>query len=386
MIVVPSSIRAFALAVAVASVASGCSSLAPEDQIRLSNFKQNSKRFYDDGDFRRAVDQCRKGLAIDPEDQSLRQVLGYSLLRQDRPTEVAESVAVFEKLIDDESDFDFRNHLGIGEAQLKLAQFRARQEDLIRADEKLTPDERAQKLGRCQEERDRAFASAEKSLVQVLDSPRGKNDSDAQNALARLYATQGRYEEGADVLRSLTATLENSIHLREEQVSTETLPADKKEMFEKTLKRLKDQRIDALGLLATMAAKLARWEEAVSVYARIESEDAMRPADWYNRGVAYESLGARDAAIADFEQFLRKAAQRNIPYADIGSRVSDAMDRIAKLKTAPIANASAPASQPAVANIIDPITAWPEEGAASQPGSEPTPAWPEPTNDGGGEP
>ncbi len=360
--------RIFALALAAMTFTAACNSLTPEDEIRLANFKQNSKRFYDDGDFRRAVDQCRKGLAIEPEDQSLRQVLGYSLLRQDRPTEVAESVAVFEKLIDDESDFDFRNHLGLGEAQLKLAQFWDRQREMIVADEKLTPEDREAKLARGAEARQKAFAAAEEALTGVLDTPRGKNDTDAQNALARLYATQGRWEEAADVLRNLSATLENSIHLREEQVSTATLPPDKKDLFEKTLKRLKDQRIDALGLLATMSAKMSRWEEAVSVYARLESEQSMRPADYYNRGVAYEQLGARDAAIADFEQFLRKAAQRNIPYSDIGTRVSDAMDRIAKLKTAPQTAAAPTATAPAP----EPIATWPQE--------------PEPADDAGGDP
>ena len=306
----------------------GCSSLSERDQLRLDTFKVNSKRFYEEGQFRRAEDTCRKGLLLDPEDLSLAQVLGFSLLRQGGGAQVNEAVAIFNRCLELEDEFDFRSRLGLGEAHFQMGLMWTNELARIHADENLTQEERQAKLAQALESRDDAHDSSEVALREVLDSPRGRDNVMARSTFSRLLTVLGRYEEAAEVLRAMIATLASSVRLRTEQLSGEALTDEQRPVFERTLKNLEEQHVEALELLANVAAKTARWEEVISAFAQIESMQSMQPADYYNRARAYEALGARDAAITDYDTFVSRAAGRG---ASFGDQVSRAMRRKAVL-------------------------------------------------------
>lgn len=311
-----------------------CSTLTEDDEKRLATFKFNSKRFYEEGQFQRAEDQCRKGLLLEPEDVSLRQVLGYSLLRQGSPPDVYEAVQTFESCVDLEDEFDFRNRLGLGEAQFQLGQIWLTKETQVERDEKLTQDERATQREQARAAAGKSFGAAEAALREVLASPRGRDDSMAKNTLARLLALTNRYEDAAGLLRSLTDQLGSSIRLRTEQLSTASLPVERRELLDEQLEQLRQEHLRSLGLLATVSAKLGRDDEVIATYAQIDAQKAMLPADFYNRAQAYERLGSRDAAIADYQSFVRQAASRGSAFDD---NVAEALARITKLQSGPAA-------------------------------------------------
>jgi len=306
----------------------GCSGLSEQDQLRLDTFKINSKRFYEEGQFRRAEDACRKGLMVDPEDQSLFQVLGFSLLRQGGGKKINEAVAIFNRCVEIEDDFDFRSRLGLGEAHYQMASMWNNEQARIDADEDLTQEERAAKLAHALESRDESYELSERALREVLESPRGRDHLMARSTLARLLTVLERYDEAAETLRSMVATLSASIKLRNEQIASGALTKEQRPLFEGTLSSLKKQHVEALELLANVAAKTSRWEEVISAFAEIESMGSMQPADFYNRARAYEALGARDAAITDYDTFVSRAASRG---AAFGDQVSYAMRRKAAL-------------------------------------------------------
>lgn len=310
----------------------GCNSLTPEDQARLDSFKYNSKRFLEEGRFARAEDQCRKGLELDPEDISLHQVLGFALLQQGQNKQIEESIRVFERSVDHEDEFDFRNHLGLGTARFQYGRVL---EEAIRktgSDEALAVDEKEQRIAAYTQARDEAYQGAESELRAVLANPRSKDDLTAQSTLANLLAIQGRYEDSAAVLRALTASIAGSIRVRNESMSKDTLPPERRALYDREIDALKGQQLSALTLLATVAAKSKRWEEVVSVYAQVESAGAMTPADWSNRARAYDELGAAQAAIADYERFLRAAAVAT-DFTRHGDAITAAMRRIDELKS-----------------------------------------------------
>ena len=305
-----------------------CNSLSEQDQARLDTFKMNSKRYYEEEQFRRAEDACRKGLMIDSEDLSLFQVLGFSLLRQGGGNQVNEAVAIFERCLEIEDEFDYRSRLGLGEAHFQMGQMWNNELDRIAADENLTREERLEKQEYAMAAREKSYELSEGALREVLDSPRGRGDVMASSTLSRLLTVLERYDESAEVLRSMIGTLSASINLRSEMLEGEGVPKEQREMFERTLDSLKSQRVGALELLANVAAKETRWEEVISAFAQIEAVEAMQPADYFNRARAYEALGARDAAISDYDTFVSQAAARG---AAFGEQVSMAMRRKAIL-------------------------------------------------------
>jgi tetratricopeptide (TPR) repeat protein len=309
----------------------GCNSLSADDQVRLDSFKYNSKRFLEERRYARAEDQCRKGLELDPDDTSLRQVLGFALLQQGTAKQLEESIRVFEQAVENDGEFDFRSYLGLGTARFK---FGGLLEELIRktgSDESLSPEEKDQRIAAYSEARDTAYDGAEEALREVIAQPRSKDDLTAQSMLGQLLSIRGRYEESADLLRALAASIAGSIRVRNE-MSKETLPPERRALYDRELDNLKRQQLSALTLLATVAAKMERWEEVVSVYAQVEAANAMSPADWWNRGLAYDELGATEAAIADYERFLRTAAVAT-DFTRHGDAITSAMRRIDELRS-----------------------------------------------------
>ena len=305
-----------------------CSSLSDEDTIRLTTFKQNSKQFYDDEQFVRAEDQCRKGLLIDPDDLSLSQVLGYSLLRQRSPEKLHEAERVFRECVDLDDD-DLRNHLGLAEVLYQLGNLYDDQVPALAASEGLSPEQRLQKVAIAQEESARCFAEGEELLVEIIDSNKGRDNTWAHNTLARLYAIQGRYVESTDVLTRLIGMLSNSINLRQTRVDTERLSDENRLLFVAEIARLQRQHSNALHLLANVSAKRDDWESVISAYAMLEADGELDPAAYFNRAIAHDQLGSREQAIADYDTFKTLAASRGTAFSE---NVHRAMNRMAELR------------------------------------------------------
>lgn len=310
-------------------------SLSDEDEARLDSFKLNSKEFYAAEDYPRAENASRKGLRLDPDDMSLNLVLGFSLLRQNaspliRERHINEAVTVFEKCREIEDEFDVRVQLGLGEAYYQRGLSLENLITNIQNDEKITPEERSIEIGKLTEERDESYSNSENALLETLNEPRYRDNFTARSTMARLYATLGRYQDAADVLRGTTNTLASSIRIWEEQMETESLDSERRAAYKATRDQLVEQQVMSLGLLSLMAFKLERWEEVVSVYARLDAMEAMQPMDFFNRARAYERMSARAAAIQDYETFYRMAAIRG---ATFSSFVEVAMRRAAQLRT-----------------------------------------------------
>lgn len=315
------------LALAVVN-STACSSLSDEDQLRLISFKQNSKILYEDEQFRQAADQCRKGLLLDPDDLSLNQTLAYSLLRQRDPTQLLEAEQVFRRCLEID-DGDLRNRLGLAEVLFQLGVVYDGMLAGLDANEGITPRERVEKTKRLRELQRECFRESEEILIEVTQTPEGRDNVWAQNTLARLYAYGERYDEASDVLRRLIASLQNSLKFRRQQVDPETLSPEYRARFEQDLDRLERQVAEALHFAATVASKRGRFDEVVAAYAQLEALGRLDPADHYNRAVAYDELGARAAAIADYERFQSLAARLGVAFSE---NVHRAMRRASELR------------------------------------------------------
>lgn len=314
---------------ALAAGLAACLGLSEEEQIRLATLKANSKRFYEAEQFLRAEAACRKGLELDPDDLSLHQVLGFSLLRQGGPQRLMEALAVFERCLDLEDDFDPRTRLGLGETHFQLAKWWDDRIRELRADETLPPDEKERAIAHAVERRDHHFAEGERALRELLADSRGRDDVVAMSALARLLALQGRFAEAEGVLGRMNRILERSLRVRRSSVDASQIPEERRALWERMLRSLEGQLVEGLGLEASVAARLGHWDRTLSAFARLEAMSAMKPADYYNRALAYEAVGSRQAAIENYEAFVRRAAQTGVGFSE---RVARALERIAALR------------------------------------------------------
>lgn len=345
------------LGVAIAACLSqtACSTLSDEDQIRFVTFKQNSKILYDDEQYQQAADQCRKGLLIDPKDLSLHQVLGYSLLRQGTPAQLLEAETVFRSCVSLEAE-DPRNQLGLAEVLYQLGMMYEKTLVSFETDERLTADQRRTKTESASAQRDASFSECEEILTEFIRTPEGRENDTAHNTLARLYSNQGRYGEAADILRQLVARLQGSLNHRREQVDPESLSPEYRARYEKDLDRVARTVSSALHLSATIASKRDHQDEVVSAYAQIERLGQLDPADYFNRAMAYDKLGSRSAAIADFDTFTELAASLGIAFSET---VHKAMRRAAELR------AGKPTLRDQSAGAADRAKADPSKGAAT---------------------
>jgi tetratricopeptide (TPR) repeat protein len=294
---------------------------------------ERSKEYYTAGHFERAQDQCRRGLNIDPEDLSLRQVLGYSLLRQTEPRDsydrrLQEAAWNFEQAIEREEEFDYRNRTGLGEVLARLVAHRAAW--IEAAENSATPldAEGQDRLTKLEETHARYALRAAQVLEEVLAEPKSRENDLALSTLARLKSQTREYERADELLSRLSAVLTRSIHLRGKQLEIENWPAEVRIAVHTDIDRLKQTRIDALKLRTNVLTKLGRDDDVVSTYGEIEAENAMQPADYFNRATSNARRGAVDLAIADYDKFITLAAGSGSGLTDT---VREAMERKAEL-------------------------------------------------------
>jgi tetratricopeptide (TPR) repeat protein len=326
--------RMFALAGVLATA--GCSGLDEAQQAQLSSYKQRSKTYYETGHFERAEDQCRRGRMLEPDDQSLLQVLGMSLLKQTEPRDtydrrLQEAALYFERAIETESEFDFRNRSGLGEVLTKIVSHRLAQIDSAKAASDPNDAERAERLARLETDLAKRTARAREVLNEVLAQPKSKDNELALSTLARLEAQVGNYEASDELLTRLAGVLTRSIHLRGQQLEIQSWPAEVRLAVHSDVDRLEQTRIDTLKLRTTVLTKLGRHDEVVTTYAEIEADNAMQPADYFNRAASHTALGRIDSAIADYDKFITLAAASGVGLTDT---VREAMERKAELSLA----------------------------------------------------
>jgi tetratricopeptide (TPR) repeat protein len=326
-----SRLRVFSVLAVVAL--GGCHSLSDAERTELDLYKQRSKQYYNAGYYDRAADQCRRGLLVEPDDQSLLQVLGMSLLLQNDPRatydqRLQEAATYFEQAIDSEDEFDYRNRTGLGEVLTRLVAIRLAMVESVNSSTTLSPADKAQQLGKLRENIDKNGKRAAEVLHEVLDQPKTKDNDFALSTLARLKSQTHEYAVADELLSRLDGVLTRSIHLRSKQLEIENWPAEVRLSVHSDIDHLKQVRVDALKLHTSVLKKLGRDDDVIQAYGQIEAEIAMQPADYFNRASTHERLGHVDEAIADYDKFISLAAASGVGLTDT---VRSAMDKKAEL-------------------------------------------------------
>lgn len=264
----------------------GCLSL--EEENKLVTHQVNSKAYYEVGEFVRAEDQCRRGLAIDDDNANLKLMLGYALLRQADRVKLEEAARLFEAEAGTFGADDWRVDLGYGMTLQQLAR-------LCAEDKAPGQAERVAEL--------RADARAALERAGAASAAKNNTPAEVPFQLALLDLEEGRVDDFASHAEDALNKLETQDKVFAAQLS--------QQMGETEKQRTERDRSVNGARGRRLSRELARhaWEQkdyatAAQSMERLERFGALDRADYFTRARVREELGDDEKAVADYSKFI----------------------------------------------------------------------------------
>ncbi len=264
----------------------GC--LSQEEENRVITHQVSSKAFYEVGDFARAEDQCRRGLAIDDGNENLQLMLGYALLRQADRAKIEEAVTRFAAQSGPFGADDWRVDLGYGMSLQQLAR-------LCAEDPAPAQKERVAELRE----------NARETLERAANASAAKNNTpaDVPFHLSLLDLEEGKLELFHRHAIDAMAKLETQEKVFAAQLS--------QQMGETERQRTDRDRAVNASRGRRLARELARvsWDQkdhatASMAMEKLERFGALDRADYFTRARIREELGDDERAVADYSKFI----------------------------------------------------------------------------------
>lgn len=300
--------RALLPALAAALLLPGC--LSQEDQAWVAIHQRNSKAFYDAGDYVRAADQCRRGLAIDEDNANLRLMLGFALLSQAQRPAIEEAAALFREDAGLFGASDWRVDLGLGMTLTQLARH-------VAADARDATDAQAKARAA---EAVQLRAEARAALERVVAATRGKpgpngeagpgsTPADALFNLALLELDDGRTAEfvaRAPAAIALLAQQERVYAVQAGQASSEAI----------RLRTVREREVNAgrgrelAGILAHACWAAGDYPAAAKAMESLATFGELGRADLYTRARIREAIGDDERAVEDYSRFIELSADQ----------------------------------------------------------------------------
>ncbi len=306
-----------AAAAAALLLLAGC--LSQDEQDRLGVFRYNAKAYYDAGDYARAEDQCRRGLQIDDEDESLMLQLAYSLLLQATPAKLEEAAARFADGVGPFGSDDWRLRLGHGMTLQQLARVRAAARE---ASPEKTVEPRRDEAAELRRTARAELEAAEESSIEgrspqpeiayhlaLLDLDEARSDLfpvHAEQAIARL-------RERAKLL---------DVELRQPMGVKERERTER----DRTVNAERGQRIAREA--ARLAWETGDWKKASQAMDALDSFGPLARADFYDRARIREQSGDAEGAVRDLEKFITFGADT------VDETVTRAVESLTRLRAA----------------------------------------------------
>jgi tetratricopeptide (TPR) repeat protein len=274
--------------------------MSTEEENKLISHQVSSKAYYDSGDFARAEDQCRRGLAIDEDHENLRLTLGFALLRQGTPRKLQEAIEVFDGMdgLFGGGD-DWRVDMGLGIACQQLAHLQG----MAPADSKeAAKPEAIAKL------RDRSRAALERAAEgsAAKGNTTGAKDNTPADIPYHLALLDLDEQAGAPFFAHAglaLAKLEEQDKVFGAQLSQ---PMGESERNRTAKERELNARRGQL-LCREMAIRSFDQQDnaaAAAAMERLEKFGELDRGDYFSRARIREQLGKDEEAVRDYEKFI----------------------------------------------------------------------------------
>jgi tetratricopeptide (TPR) repeat protein len=301
------------LVLALSTLAS-CSSLTKDEEERLNNYRYNASLYYDQKDYERAEQQCRKGLELVPKDPVFNAMLGWSMMwqavRAQDATKMGQAVVQFRTSLDEgytsSSMPESKLLFGLGACEWWLAQQLAKPAPM---------------------DSQRHLQAARENLEKVFEAD--PENVDAELTLAEVVMFQGEYEPGLKLLDRGLSNLEQQSTVLDRRMKQPGASLEAQSRYQAQRDLNTQREIKLRKMKANVLFKLERYEAELGEFVRIDELGGMQAIDYYNRGQAYEALGKKTAAVSDYETYLK---QSNGPLDEF---VQSVLRKISVLKSEP---------------------------------------------------
>ena len=307
----------FALPLLLAS----CGVFGPtsQQQEQIYFHQQNAQYYMDGKRHSDALDQCRRGLELDPDDYKLNLIKAYCMLTLAKdtpdPVKVKQVADQFDYVLTlrSSNELEPKAWLGYALVQQKLGQLQIveaeRLRDEIARGVANTVDRASLEARRKEHEaKGKAFVgNAERALLQLVE--RGDVPMLAHYHLLQIRALEKDYAAAVVHGNAYIDLNEKAQKLRRDEIDR-TMTAGYETFRRTQLQDLVAEEISVRAMLGNLYHKLGQHEQALAQLNRVLSLDPARSVDYYNRGRSLQALGRGDDARRDFTRFL---ATTNLP-------------------------------------------------------------------------
>ena len=270
----------------------------PEQLLEI--YRETAYGHWENDDPSRAAAQALKALEIDPEDRSMRLILGWGLLRLGDRDSLIRAQGVFESLGDYE---DYRARLGLAIVDERLGVLWEEAAVAFTAGTRTPP---------AGQDADSASAQARELWTTAVGLYEGvlleqPEERKAINGLQRVHGHLGQYERSLAYTEELLLRTNDEIGFFEQQILRPELTAVEEDRYRENLRILEESKVKSHLYASEVLRQLERLEEAIE---HLDSVLAVNPdhrGAYSLRAQHAASLLRWDEAIHDIDRFLALA-------------------------------------------------------------------------------
>jgi len=301
----PARLRAAGLAAALLlAVLPSCRSNdkgEPDPDKTLAMHREFALRYFEDDELERSEQQVDKGLAIDPDDGSLRLMKGWIRQRRGGARDLFVAEKIFRELA---PEGDYRALLGLAEALERQGVLYDESGRAVESGERSTPA--PDPVARGRELRAEA-ATRWKESVAWYEKTLSKKPGEAQavNGLQRVHALLGEYEESLVWAGVLLEQSGGETAFWRAQLQRPELTAREEERLRALLAASTRLQVETLLQASSLLHRLGRAEEALAHVERVVALAPEEPDAYSRRAQLERDLGRNEQALASIQEFLK---------------------------------------------------------------------------------
>jgi tetratricopeptide (TPR) repeat protein len=307
-------VRPLALLAGLVLLTSGCfltylgphtvnKKVEPSKEQKLELYATTATYLYEDGELDRAQDQAVKALEADPKNRAMRRMIGWIRVRKAGNEDLILAERFFRDLIK-EGDENENTALGLAITCERLGKA---YDDVARAVENgqrepskgADPEKSAQELSA----KARRYWQESIQICQKILST-GEGNTNAMNALQRVLALNGDYEQSLEWSARLLERTEAELASWRRMLQEKNLQESEEKVFRRNERAALDLQNDTHIFAATLLFRLQRYDEALVHLDHLVADQPEMPQAYSLRGQLRARAGLYEEAIQDLDRYL----------------------------------------------------------------------------------
>jgi tetratricopeptide (TPR) repeat protein len=304
-----------ALLVSSLFLAAGCrhtyqERIEPSDEQKFELYSTTATYLYEDGNLDNAQQQAVKALEVEPENRAMRRMIGWIRLRKNTNEDLIIAERFFRDLL---AGHDENENTTLGLA-IVCERLGKAYDDVARA---LRAGEREPEKGKERETSAQELVTKAQKYwhegLQLLTGTLkgGEGNTNVMNALQRIHALTGDYEQSLDWSQRLLERTRGESTAWQRLLQEKSLTDKEEALYRKNLRDAADLENDTHIFAATLLFRLQRYEEALQHLDRVVESSPELPQAYSLRGQMRARVGQYEGAIEDLDRYL---ALSDAPY------------------------------------------------------------------------